>query len=376
MKFTITLESKYDIFKSDYSKNGNNLCRFKDGNVYIILNRKAIRGRYKKIRYVRMSEEEYQNIPDFKWSWNEYLDEVVANKPLHLDDSVDWRGNNKYVLLRKYITNVHCRPFNNYDETIEYDENDEDFYQWKNCLVKRVVVNDEVNEKYSKHKIAILLENSGYVTLISKYKLDRISEYKLYSRIEEKNVYAGLTINGRNSRLHRLINSQYDEIDHINGFGLDNTTHNLRNGGYKKDLLMKKRVNNWNRCLNENNKSGHNNINEMYRWQIYCPSVPEIHGKTKCYFSSDEDKKNEAKESVIELAKEYNAENIACYYHYSYWVVYYYNSLNQRRRKNISWKAYGGSENAYTEAVAFLSAINPENENGRRPKRQKLIADD
>lgn len=78
--------------------------------------------------------------------------------------------------------------------------------------------------------------------------------YNWCLKMSKNKKYAMSQINGRLTKMHRLIlgSTADEEVDHINGDGLDNRLANLR--------LCTKRQNNYNRSKASNNTSGYKGV--------------------------------------------------------------------------------------------------------------------
>jgi hypothetical protein len=82
---------------------------------------------------------------------------------------------------------------------------------------------------------------TGEVALVSKQDYNSISSYNWYRKKVAKdgweNIYAQTNIDGTSVSMHRLImDFPNDEVDHINGDGLDNRRENLRLCSHSQNL--------------------------------------------------------------------------------------------------------------------------------------------
>ena len=96
--------------------------------------------------------------------------------------------------------------------------------------------------------IKILLTQDKFA-LVDDEDFELISQYKWYAhRKTKRNYYAETTIKQKHILMHRLIMNAQDseEVDHINGDGLNNQRHNLR--------LCTRQQNAFNRKSNKNKK--------------------------------------------------------------------------------------------------------------------------
>jgi len=106
--------------------------------------------------------------------------------------------------------------------------------------------------------------NKGKFVLVDDSDFGQIDEFHWHAELLMKSHwYAFTSINGKSISMHRLLMnpSKGQEIDHINGNGLDNRQENLRICSHLENMR--------NRKLHKNNKSG---VKGVYRsdnkWRV------------------------------------------------------------------------------------------------------------
>lgn len=105
----------------------------------------------------------------------------------------------------------------------------------------------------------------GYIGVIDRIDLDLIRGLKLYANVKQSLVYIRLWKDGKNVDLHRYLTKAQpsDEVDHLDGDGLNNSRQNLHVGSSKD--------NNNNRRMSIRNTSNYNGVTDDKRskgWRV------------------------------------------------------------------------------------------------------------
>jgi|SRR6478735_6686892 len=80
---------------------------------------------------------------------------------------------------------------------------------------------------------------AGKVALIDECDLPVVQQYSWYYLWTRNKEYAATKLNGKTTYMHRLI-LEGDEIDHIDGNGLNNQRSNLRSATHQQNLANQK----------------------------------------------------------------------------------------------------------------------------------------
>jgi hypothetical protein len=144
--------------------------------------------------------------------------------------------------------------------------------------------------------------SSGDIVLIDKEDFKEISKYNWYVAKRGKIKYAEKTTKGKHIMLHRLIMnpSTKEDIDHINGNGLDNRKENLR--------ICNKIENGCNRGKNKNNTSGYKGVffrSDCFRNYSW---VARLYYKRKLYILGSYKTAMEAARAYDKGAKKYHGK--------------------------------------------------------------------
>lgn len=126
----------------------------------------------------------------------------------------------------------------------------------------------------------------GQRAIVDDKTYDALSSFKWYAAKRGYTFYAQRVFGGRILHMHRLIMNpeKENEVDHINGNGLDNRRENLR--------VVARSQNQWNRGRQKNNKSGYKGVGCFPKgsWTARI----KAHGKTM-YLGRFLDKKDAAR---------------------------------------------------------------------------------
>jgi hypothetical protein len=194
--------------------------------------------------------------------------------------------NGREVNISKFGVEYHIKKMNDFSlSTCDYKLDDTSYYKLNKCWVRWYINQD------GELKIEVLL-SKGLSTIIDVENAEIVTQHVWYTHVSRGTLY--YAVNKDVGRMHRLLLPGYDEIDHKDGNGLNNTIENLR--GLDKGSTENQN----NKRLNFTNTTG---VNGLYlNRNSYVVSWSECKKRKNVCFSIS---KYGSKEEAFKAAKKY-----------------------------------------------------------------------